>query len=97
MKREGYEVLLMTETNVNSSCVETWDGYTAFYSTNIDPKVKEQEPNNRENAAISERRQCNPGHAGVGIIVKDSLVNSVTHVRQRNGRTISITFFMSSV
>jgi len=98
---EVYEVLLMTETNVNSSCVETWDGYAAFYSTNIDPKVKGREHNNRENAAFSGRRQCNPGtshrlatdfeHAGVGIIVKDSLVNSTTHVRQRNGRIISIT------
>lgn len=51
---------------------------------------------------MSGGRQCNPGtshrlatdfeHAGVGIIVKDSLVNSTTHVRQRNGRITSITF-----
>ena len=92
----------MTETNVNSSCVETWDGYTAFYSTNIDPKVKEREQNNRENAALSGRRQCNPWtshrlaadleHAGVGIVVQDSLVNSITHVWHRNGRIISISF-----
>ena len=77
MEKQGYEILLMTETNVNTSSFETWDGYTAFYSTNIDPKVLERERDKRESAVASGARQSEPGttnrlaedfeHAGVGI------------------------------
>ena len=105
MKEHGYEILLMTETNVNIGCVETWDGYTVFYSTSIDQKIRERERNKRENAVASGARQLDPGtshrlaedfeHAGVGIVIKNSLINSVKHVRQRNGRIISITFSCS--
>ena len=48
MKDNQYEVLLLTETNVNLNSLEYWDGYTAFFSTNIEPKIREREQNRRE-------------------------------------------------
>ena len=106
MKEHGYVILLMTETNVNIGCVETWDGYTVFYSTSIYQKIRKRERNKRETAVASGARQLDPGtshrlaedfeHAGVGIVIKNSLVNSIKHVRQRNGRIISITFSCSA-
>ena len=40
MKDNQYEVLLLTETNVNLNSLEYWGGYTAFFSTNLEPKIR---------------------------------------------------------
>ena len=54
MKDNQYEVLLLTETNVNLNSLEYWGGYTAFFSTNL-----EREQNRRESASIADKRPSN--------------------------------------
>lgn len=42
---------MIQETKRNTSDIEsgeTWDGYTIFYSTSIDPKIRDKEEKNRE-------------------------------------------------
>ena len=78
MKQNQYEVLLLTETNVNLGCVEKWDGYTAFFSTSIDPKVRDREVARRENNSLGKEKQDWTSHrlaadfenAGVAIVLK---------------------------
>ena len=82
--------------------VESWDGATAFFSTSIAAVTKEREEKKRErdrltgarnpNAACNYRSEPDFENAGVGIIIKDSLLNSVKNVRQISGRIMSLTF-----
>ena len=101
MKDNQYEVLLLTETNVNLNSLEYWYGYTAFFSTNIEPKIREQEQNRRESTSIADKRPNNGTshrldadfeHAGVGIAVKNCVLNSLKDVKQINGRIATVTF-----
>ena len=102
MKRFQYEILLLTETNINMNSVETWQGYTTFFSTSVDPNVKDREEKKRENDRLTGARPQNAGlnyrlaadfeNAGVGIVVKNYLLNSIKNVRQVNGRVMSLTF-----
>ena len=58
MKMEQFEMRLLTETNVNSSIVECWDGFTAFFSTSIEPVIKEREgEKTREQAPHGSKRK----------------------------------------
>ena len=34
-----HDTSLLSETNHNIADVEKWDGFTCFYSTDVDPKV----------------------------------------------------------
>ena len=82
--------------------VESWDGATAFFSTSIAAVTKEREEKKRErdrltgarnpNAACNYRSEPDFENAGVGIVIKDSLLNSVKNVRQISGRIMSLTF-----
>ena len=40
MKDQGYDIMLLTETNVNLNSWEKWDGFVCFFSTGVDPKVR---------------------------------------------------------
>ena len=103
LKDNQYEVLLLTETNVNLNSLEYWDGYTAFFSTNIEPKIREREQNRRESVSIavankspnnrtSHRLDADFEHAGVGIVMKNCFLNSLKDVEQINGRIATVTF-----
>ena len=103
MKHQLFDILLLTETNVNSNCVEYWDSCTAFFSTSIDPKVKEREEKKREenyhpHGLGNEQRITNYRlaadfeNAGVGIIVKNSCLNALQEVQHINGRVMTATF-----
>ena len=86
MKGNNFDMFLLTETNVNSNCVEYWDSCTAFFSTSIDPKVKEREEKKREDkiyrSSYPENEQRLPNYrlaadfenAGVGIVIKNTCI-----------------------
>ena len=48
MRKQNYEVMLLSETNVNTSSFEVWNGFTCFFSSSIDPKIREREEKKRE-------------------------------------------------
>ena len=56
MKSEGIDILLFSETNRNTSDMHKWDGYTVFYSTSVDPKIREQEEKKRDNRPTGGRK-----------------------------------------
>jgi exonuclease III len=103
MKR-NFDICLLTETNVNSNCVEYWDSCTAFFSTSIDPKVKEREEKKREDknyrSSYPENEQRLPNYrlaadfenAGVGIVVRNTCINALQEVEHINGRIMTATF-----
>ena len=43
-----YDVMLLSETNKNIADVDKWDGYTCFFSTDIDPKIRGKAEKQRE-------------------------------------------------
>ena len=101
LKDNQYKVLLLTETNVNLNSIEYWDGYTAFLSANIEPKIREREQKRRESASIavankrpnnrtSHRLDAEFEHAGVGIVMKNCFQNSLQDVKQINGRIATV-------
>ena len=55
MKLYNYEVLLLTETSVNTESIENWYGCTALLSTNVDAKVREQEEKKGKTDALREQ------------------------------------------
>ena len=68
MARNGYDILLLQETNVNRNCVENVDGYKFFFSTD----VKEQEvvaTQKRLDDALATAQRTDIERAGVGIIL----------------------------
>ena len=79
---------------MNLNSVE-YRNVTAFSSTNIDPKSKDSDQDKRENTRLAGRRLNDIGtshqsaadfeHAGVGIVVKNSLLNSLEDIKQVNG------------
>ena len=54
----------MTETNMNVSCIENWDGYTVFSVQALIPRFETRNAKKRENAAIrgAQHRSCAVGH-----------------------------------
>ena len=48
MRTSSYDIMLLGETNVNVSSCEKRNGYTYYFSTDIDAKIKEQEEKRRE-------------------------------------------------
>ena len=98
MKDNQYEVLLLTETNVNLSSLGYWDGLTAFFSTNIEPKIREREQIRIESAriadkgpnnGISHRLDADFEHAGVCIAVKNCLPNSLKEIERAMAEIIT--------
>jgi hypothetical protein len=102
MKDQGYDIMLLTETNVNLNSWEKWDGFVCIFSTGVDPKVREREEKKRENTKMA---PYNPGiyrnnyrtcpdfeNAGVGIVIRNGLLSSLTDIRQINGRIMAATF-----
>ena len=68
MARNGYDILLLQETNVNRNCVEKVDGCKFFFSTD----VKEQEvvaTQKRLDDALATAQRTDIERAGVGIIL----------------------------
>ena len=50
MKDQGYDIMLLTETNVNWNSWENGTVLFVFFSTGVDPKVREREEKKRENS-----------------------------------------------
>ena len=98
MKKHSYDILLLTETNVNTSSWEKWDSSTCFFSSNIDPKIREREMKKRDENINPGRARANYRtsedfeNAGVGIVINSSLLPSLRDIRQINGRIITATF-----
>ena len=107
MKAENLDILMISETNRNTSDMHRWDGYTVFYSTSIDPKVREQEEKRRENLPKGKRKGKGKGipphdpfayksdpdyeKAGVGIVINNKLLRYLKDVKQTSGRSMHIT------
>ena len=101
MRKQNYEVMLLSETNVNTSSFEVWNGFTCFFSSSIDPKIREREEKKREqNKGVGKGRQNNSNYrvapdfenAGVAIVVKNTLIDALVDVKQINGRLMKISF-----
>ena len=106
MRRNKYDIMLLSETNVNSSSWEAWDGYYCFFSSSIDPKVREKEMKRKEEkkSQASKDRTTTYTHfrnapdfenAGVAIVIKGTLVDSLKDIKQINGRMMKATFAAS--
>ena len=81
MKEEKIDIMLLTETNVNTNSVEDKGNFIFFFSTSVDPKIRE---------SAEERRAQGKGNgkgkdalvltdketAGVGIVIAKRLVHS---------------------
>ena len=85
---------------INSSIVECWDGFPACFSTGIEPVIEEREGKKRENRRLTGananmprnyRLDADYENAGVGIVVKNNLLNAIKNVKQINGRMMSLT------
>ena len=97
LKQHQYDVLLLTETNVNTCSWEKWDNSVCFFSSSVDPKVREREEIRRldgrpEGARVNYRLLPDFENAGVGIAVRTTLLPSLHDVKQINGRIISASF-----
>ena len=53
MKDQGYDIMLLTETDVNLNSWENGTVFVCFFSTGVDPKVREREEKKRENSGNS--------------------------------------------
>ena len=106
MRRNKYDIMLLSETNVNSSSWEAWDGYYCFFSSSIDPKVREKEMKRKEEkkSQASKDRTTTYTHfrnapdfenAGVAIVIKGTLVDSLKDIKHINGRMMKATFAAS--
>ena len=98
MKEHSYDLILLTETNVNSSCWEEWGSSFCFFSSGVDPKVREREMKKREETTISGppgttcRSPADFENAGVGIVINSVLMPSLRDIKQINGRILVATF-----
>ena len=55
MKTHEYEILLITETNINTSCIENWDGYTVFSVQALIPGFETRNAKNERMLPLGER------------------------------------------
>ena len=101
MRKHHYEIMLLSETNVNTCGCEKWNDYTCFFSTDIDPKVKEKEDKRREQnkgrgkgqpQGINYRLAPDFENAGVAIVIKNTLAGALKEVKPLNGRIMKVTF-----
>lgn len=103
MKRYSYDLLLLTETNINTCSWEKWGSSTCFFSSDIDPKIREREVKKREDSSLPgrfgaySRTMPDFEHSGVGIAIKTSLLPSLRDIRQINGRIIIAEFELSFI
>ena len=98
LKEHAYDLILLTETNVNSSCWEEWGNSFCFYSSGKDAKVRERELKKREETTISNtpgtigRTSADFEHGGVGIVSNSMPMSSLRDIKQINGWIIVATF-----
>ena len=106
MRRNNYDIMLLSETNVNSSSWEAWDGYYCFFSSSMDPKVREKEMKRKEDNKSQANKDRTTAYthfrnapdfenAGVAIVVKGTLVDSLKDIKQISGRIMKATFAAS--
>ena len=63
LKNKQIDVAMLQETNKNLADTEsgkTWEGYTIFYSTSIDPQIREEQEKARENNRTNPKAKAKP-------------------------------------
>ena len=95
MKSQRYDIMLLQETDVNSSSVRTTSGYTFYYSSDV-----KQPENDMTKKCIEEAKAKGKGkatvqrtdveRAGVAIVVSPCMKHCVSDVWQFSGRVITI-------
>ena len=106
MRRNHYDIMLLSETNANCSSWENWKEYVCSFSSSIDPKIREQEMKKKEEkkgqgkgkhdaTRTNYRNAQDFENAGVAIVIKRTSVGHVKNVKQIDGRIIKATFAAS--
>lgn len=102
-KDNNMDIILLQETKRNTSDLENggiWEEYTIFYSTSVDPKVREKEEKSRElrkgtgkgwGKTKKEKRNTHFNapdyeHAGVAIMIRTRLLKYTKIVQPISGR-----------
>ena len=78
---------------LNSSSWEAWDGYYCFFSSSVDPKIREKEIKRKEDNKSQANKDRTTAYthfrnapdfenAGVAIVVKGTLVDSLKDIEQ---------------